>query len=184
MKEVKVEKSKLQLTMEHIRKHSPTGKLIKLGELSMEPLSLEEEEVIQFIDALNNNEEYSDIKVLKGTADTYYYSSKGMTESYAKIAARIEDKDIPKTIAEMVRNESKLYPMATYMRSFYGNPFHYSMEEVAEALNKIKSTEEYMDIMETKASNGVPFLYSSKYLSHDHATGLAEYVEVVQKETP
>jgi len=46
---------------------------------------LEEEEIIQFIDALNNNEEYSDIKI-KDHADTYYYSSKGMTDSYAKIA--------------------------------------------------------------------------------------------------
>jgi len=179
-----VEKTKIQLTIEHIRKISAEGKLMRFEELRLEPISLENEEIAQFVDTLNNNHDYSDIKTIKGSADAYYYSSKGMTEGYAKIAARIEDKDILRTIAETVRSDSRVYPRPTDLVMFYAPPFHYSKEEVRDSIKRMKEVDEYRDIQESKASNGVVYIYSNNFLSKAHADSLTEYIEVIQKEMP
>ena len=48
----------------------------------------------------------------------YYYSNANMSDNYARIAMLVEEKNLPKTIAEMVRFSCKTYPSPTPLDYF------------------------------------------------------------------
>lgn len=180
--EVKERDEKLQLVIEHIRKNSALGKFTMHSDLLDEPINLEEEEIEEIIETLKVSEEYGDLKELKGKKGSYLYSKLEMTENYAKILFRIEEKDILRLVAETIRFDSKKYPRTTSMNTFYSNPFYFSKEEFKSIIEQLQSKEEYKDIKESKASNGVVHLYSDLYLTQDYANALTEWIEVSMDE--
>ena len=162
------------------RDNSRRAKITVCENFKEEPMSLSEEKLNENLEKLKSEEVYEDIRVLRGSAGVYLFSDKFMTIQYAKIMAQIEDKDLYKLIAERVRDDSETYPRPTKAAVFLYEPYEFSREEFEKLMENMKEKEEYKDIKSVTASNGVPYLYSSKYLEDDHAVALTEWIEVLQ----
>ncbi|UMZ72903.1 hypothetical protein [Natranaerofaba carboxydovora] len=165
------ERSKL---VAHIREKSNKGEIVKYKELYEEPFSYQEESLKEILGEIKNNEEYDDIHILKGTKGYYLYSDQVMKGHYALILAKMEDKDNPGLIAEMVRKDSRTYPRPTDAKTFYGFPFFMSEEDLEDVLEDMKKHPDYQDINEVFASDGSRFLFSSEHMKERRAKLLAE----------
>jgi hypothetical protein len=125
-----------------------------------------------------------DIKLMRGSWDTYYFSDHHMTEAYALHLFRIAEKDPAKLVADTVRDESRIYPRPTAAATFLETPFRMTAAELDGVLWQIAQRSDMSDIKRTNASNGALYLYSSHYLIDVHADSLAEWIEVGQLENP
>ncbi|MGM0603906.1 MAG: hypothetical protein ACQESS_11415 [Bacillota bacterium] len=180
MKEKKENIETTDKIAEITRNNSKKAKITVCENFMDKPMSLSDDELNENLEKLKSEESYEDIRVLRGSAGAYLFSDKFMTIQYAKIMAQIEDKDLYKLIAERVRDDSETYPRPTKAAVFLYEPYEFSNEEFEELMKNMKEKEEYSDIKSVTASNGVPYLYSSKYLEDDHAVALTEWIEVLQ----
>ncbi len=112
-----------------------------------------------------------------------YYSSDFMTETYALILIGKQG-DRLRLIAETVRENSALYPRPVPLDFFTQPPFGLTRLEVLNELERMGSEEEYRDIVSTTTSTSRVFLYSTRHLEPDHATMLAEWLDVGQSNNP
>jgi hypothetical protein len=87
-------------------------------------------------------------------------------------------------IAEIVRENSALYPRPIPMDTFKNSPFELTQEEILACLQKISGQEDYQDIARTTTSAGTVFLYSSRHLDQGYASMLAEWLDVGQFNNP
>ena len=165
-------KTKWQLLAEFIRLRSGAANLTSKSSLDKEGQELEE-----ILKALSEDETCADIKSIQGEKDIYYYSEELMSDNYAMIALLVDEKDIAKTIAEMVRWNSKTYPCPTPRYYFSNSPYFLTEPQIERAMKKIWSTEEYKDICELETGNKVKYLYSTETMSEKYARSLAESVE-------
>lgn len=117
-----------------------------------------------------------DIACVDGEKDKYYYCNATMTANYAMIAMLIEDKNMPRTIAQMVR-ERATYPAATPCSYFLRSPYNWTKTQLNNALVALSKREEYADIVQVNAFNGEPYLYSRNHLSDKYGKALANYGE-------
>ena len=126
----------------------------------------------------------SDLRELPGRDGLpRYYSSQCMSEPYIRILLRKEE-DPLLLIAEMVRENSSLYPRPVPIDIFFDSPFDLTQEEILVCLGKMSGQEEYQDIAQTTTSTGTIFLYSSQHLDSGYASMLAEWFDVGQAENP
>ncbi|MBC8591004.1 hypothetical protein [Wansuia hejianensis] len=166
------EKTEAELLAEFIRIRSKGAYLTSKSSLEKEEPKLEE-----LLDNLSKDEGCQDIVYIKGDKDVYYYSNEFMSDNYAMIAMLVEDKDMPRTIAEMVRWNGKTYPCATPLYYFKNSPYFYTDAQIERALGRIRHKEEYSDICELTTGNNVRYLYSTIHMSEKYARALAEGVE-------
>ena len=129
-------------------------------------------------------EETGDLKELAGQDGVRsYYSSDFMTEAYARILLQKKG-DRLRLIAETVRENSALYPRPVPLDLFTKPPFELTQQEVLNDLERMGSKEEYRDIVSTMTSTSRVFLYSTLHLEPDHASMLAEWLDVGQSNNP
>ena len=140
----------------------------------------EDQDLEEILSALNEDETCADIKTIKGDKDIYYYSEHFMSDNYAMIAVLVDEKDVAKTIAKMVRWNSKIYPCPTPRYYFNNSPYLLTDPQIERAFYKIWDSEEYKDICELKTGNDVRYLYSTETMSEKYARALAEDVEFGQ----
>lgn len=126
---------------------------------------------------LAEDEAFSDIRTEQGNRDLYYYATPIMAVNYAHLAMLAEEKDLPRTIADIVRHHCKIGPAVTPVSYFKAHPYNCTLPQIDRALMIMKHREEYADIQETLSYNGVRYLYSSKMLSAKYAKSLADYSE-------
>ena len=112
-----------------------------------------------------------------------YYSSQFMTETYAMILLRKQG-DSLRFIAEIVRQNSEVYPRPVPLDIFTRPPFDLTRQEVLNNLERMAAEEEYRDIVPTTTSASRMFLYSTLYLESEHASMLAEWLDVGQLTNP
>ena len=117
-----------------------------------------------------------DIACINGEKDRYYYCSEIMTAYYASIAAMIEDKNLPRTIAEIVR-ERCAYPAATPYAFFMRDPFRWTKPQLERAVMQLNRDGAYSDIVTVNAFNGERYFYSSRFFSEKYGKALADYAE-------
>ena len=113
----------------------------------------------------------------------HYYSSVTMAERYARILIQ-KGGDPLVLMAEMIRENSKIYPRPTPLNVFTESPFGFTREDIFSHLRKMAEQEEYQDIRQTTTSVGTVFLFSTLYLDLDYATFLAEWIDVGQVNNP
>jgi len=179
-----LEKESIKVVVDLIRESSSNGKFIKYEDLNKEPISLKDDDITKVIENITLDPEYADIVKRQGKEHSYLYSNKKMTENYASIVFRVEEKELLKLLVETVRYESKTYPRPTTISLFSESPFNFNNQQVCDFLKQIIEKGEYSDILKTKASNGSEYLYSSKYLTNDYAVALTQWIEVDQFLTP
>ena len=131
--------------------------------------------------ALDENEDLRELTAPNGSLD--YYSSEFMTEAFARILS-LKRGGPRQLIAEVVRQNSALYPRPVPLDTFTQAPFNYSSGEILDELEQMRAEEGYRDIASTTTSSPRVFLYSTLYLEPDHAAMLAEWLDVGQFENP
>ena len=127
---------------------------------------------------------FEDIRLVRDSGDTYLYSERHMTHSYAETAARARCEDIQHVIAETVRHDSLTYPRPTPAAVFTESPFLLSRQALTTAIETISRDAKYADIRLLRASDGSLFLFSSAHLDPAHAESLAEWIAVGHLENP
>jgi hypothetical protein len=132
-------------------------------------------------EALNRNKDLRERKAKDGLSR--YYSSPGMSEAYATLLTRKEE-DLLLMMAEVIRENSAIYPRPVPLDIFMESPFDLAQQEIFECLKRMGQQAEYQDIAQTTTSIGTLFLYSSRHLDPDHASMLAEWLDVGQAQNP
>jgi len=135
----------------------------------------------QILSAAAGNGDLKEIQDQEGRKR--YYSSQLMTETYARLLVRKEG-DPLELIAEIVRENSSLYPRPFPLGAFERSPFDMTRDEILQCLNQMAGLEAYRDIARTTTSAGNAFLYSTSYLEPDYAGTLAEWIDVGQYDNP
>ena len=174
-----VEKRPAQVLADFIRKRSAAAALTAKKSLMEEAENME-----ALIAAMAQDEDCKDIRHIDGQKDVYYYSEENMANNYAMIAALIEDKDVCRTIAEMVRFNCKTYPTPTPMVYFERHPYYLTAVQIKQALATMGRKPEYADIhvFETEHGN-VPYLYANSVMTLRYAKALAEGAETDEAES-
>jgi hypothetical protein len=127
------------------------------------------------------NEDLHELSARDGSR--HYYSSQLMTQAYALILLQKQG-DPLSLIASIVRENSALYPRPMPLDIFTQPPFNLSRQEVLNDLDRMTAKEEYQDILPTTTSASRIFLYSTLHLEPEHASWLAEWLDVGQFENP
>ncbi len=132
-------------------------------------------------EAVQENTDLREISAETGIA--YYYSTQSLSETYARILVSKEEGPFS-VIAQVVRENSKIYPRPLPLDIFNGPPFDLGQEEILDCLERMAEQSEYQDIARTTTSVGTIFLYSRRYLEQDYALTLAEWLDVGQVNNP
>jgi hypothetical protein len=122
-------------------------------------------------------------EVVADNGERSYYSSLSMSEAYAALLLRRQG-DPARLIAEIVRQDSEVYPRPVPLDMFTHPPFDFTLEEVVQTAAGMAAREEYSDIEETRTSTARLFLYSTLYLEPAYASMLAEWLDVGQSNNP
>ena len=129
-------------------------------------------------------EENGDLtKVHTKGEEPYFFSSQFISESYARILIQ-KRADPVLLIAEIVRENSAIYPRPVPLDMFKHSPLNFTVEEIQAYLAQMTKRDEYNDIKQTTSSIGTVFLYSTLHLDPDYASMLAEWVDVGQANNP
>jgi hypothetical protein len=174
-----------------IRKSSEEGQLISETEilrwvkdasvLTSSPADPAQEARSILREAVEENEDLHELSA--GDGSRHYYSSQFMTQAYALILLQKQG-DPLRLIASIVRENSALYPRPVPMEIFTQPPFALSHQDVLNGLERMAAEEEYRDITPTTTSASRVFLYSTLHLEAEHASMLAEWLDVGQFENP
>jgi hypothetical protein len=132
-------------------------------------------------ETLRKNEDLRERKGKDGLSR--YYSSLAMSEAYATLLIRKEE-DFLLMMADVIRENSAIYPRPVPLDIFMEPPFDLAREKILDCLKKMGEQVEYGDIAQTTTSIGTIFLYSSRHLDPDHASMLAEWLDVGQVQNP
>ena len=174
-----------------IRQASEAGQLIAESEI----LRRVAEQHLLTSPAANPAEEAGNVlkKIVDGSEDVHeltaqdgsrqYYSSQFMTQSYAMILLQKQGNPL-RLIAEIVRQNSEVYPRPVPLDLFTQPPFDLTHQEVLNDLERMAAEEEYRDIVRTTTSASMVFLYSTLHLEPEHASMLAEWIDVGQSNNP
>jgi len=188
---MKKEKAAAKAIVDMIRQGSEAGQLISESEilrrvadeqLLASPAANRAEEAETILEKVM--EENEDLNELAGSdGSRHYYSSQFMTQAYATILLQKQG-DPLRLIAEIVRQNSEVYPRPVPLDIFTRPPFDLTRQEVLNNLERMAADEEYRDVVPTTTSASRMFLYSTLYLESEHASMLAEWLDVGQFNNP
>ncbi len=161
------------------------AQLTGLDTLSGLPSVQGAEDIELYLDEIAKDGRYRDIqKMVVSSGSVCLYSETFITKNYAAILGRAAANDPAATIAETVREESKIYPRPTNIDIFKGQVFNISPDELEAFISKSLRGDDFHDIKMLQASTGARYLYSSRYLSSDYAMASVEWQEVGEENNP
>lgn len=167
------ERKPAEMLAEYIRERTKSAVLTPRKALAQEEPHLDE-----MLEELHGLESCKDICTVKGNKDEYFYSDDLMAHNYARIAMLVLEKDLPLTIAEMVRFNCKTYPSPTPLSYFTRHPYYYTEPQLKHALTLLARNPDYADVKTLVTENNhVIYLYSERHMSFKYARALAEGVE-------
>jgi len=143
-------------------------------------LEAEDPTISAAIEEMLSLESCQDIRIVKGQKDEYFYSFSYMAKNYAMIAMLVYEKDIPHTIAHMVRFNCKTYPAPSPVEYFTRHPFSYTKPQLDHAIRMIQQNEAYKDVKVLTTWNGRQYLYSEDVMTKKYAQVLADDAETTE----
>ena len=181
----------IHVIAESIKKKSQAGQIASENEIFQELLKQDilkgdrEESQPFFKEALEETlNRYEDLEKLPDKGEgPRFYSSQFMTESYTRILLQKET-NLLLLIAEVVRENSAVYPRPVPLNLFGDSPFDLTQDQLQGYLEEMAKEEVYRDIKQMTTSTGNVFLYSSLHLEPDYASMLAEWLDVGQFNNP
>jgi len=169
------ERKPAEMLAEYIRSRSAAAQLTP-----KKPLAEEEPQLEEMLTEMHAEASCQDIVSVQGNKDEYFYSNENMANNYAMIAMLVLEKDLPRTIAHMVRFNCKTYPSPTPLYYFMRSPYNYTKTQLDQALRMIQKDPETADIQTVTAFNGILYMYSDKIMSQKYAKALADDGETVE----
>lgn len=167
------EKTRPQLLADYIRERTRAAQIT-----SHASLLEDDEEIDALLAEMQADETCKDILSVQGAKDVYYYSEDSMAHNYAKVAMLVLEKDIPRTMAEMVRFNCKAFPTPTPLYYFKRQPYFYTMPQMRHAIDQMHRDPQYADIQElVTTNNDEPYLFSETLMSRRYAQALANSAE-------
>lgn len=158
-----------ELLAEYIRERSRAAQLT-----ARKALEAEEPQLDEMLEEVHGLESCADIRSVKGSKDEYFYSDEIMANNYAMIAMLVLEKDLARTVAQMVRFNCKTYPSPTPLYHFMRSPYNYTKPQLEQALRVLKRGEDTQDIKTVVSFNDVLYMYSSDIMSERYAKALAD----------
>jgi hypothetical protein len=129
--------------------------------------------------SLLDDERFKDIHLVANSRETrYLYSDQFMTGTYAGILAQAEAHDPLATIADIVREESRIYPRPTALTTFNAPVYNINPDELGKYADDLVTRPEYSDIKSVLASTGTRYLYSETFINRDFVKAAVEWEEV------
>lgn len=137
-------------------------------------------------DEIRKDPRYEDIKtVTAATGEMFFYSSRHMSDYFALVLSRAAGHDPCATIAETVRDESRIYPRPTCVQLFLERVFGIREEDLHEVVRRTLERAEFSDIKAmVHPTTGAVYLYSEKYLDGERAFMKMDYEEVIKPANP
>jgi len=174
-----------------IRQCSEEGRLIAEDEILVcaenqclltSPPADRSEEVKNILDSLAKKS--GDVhKLIAQDGTRRFYSSQFMTEAYAVILLQKQG-DPLQLIAEIVRQNSRVYPRPVPLDIFTRPPFDLAEQEIIDNIKQMTTDKTYCDIRLITTSTSRDFLYSTLHLEPAHASLLAEWLDVGRANNP
>ena len=127
--------------------------------------------------------EHEDVEEIAEGEMQCYYSSQFMTRAYARIMLHKRMGRL-QLIAEVVRESSEINQRPVPLESFTRHPFGLNSREILDSLETMATAKEYGDIVQIATSASNFYLYSTRHLEPDHATMLAEWIDIGQFDNP
>ncbi len=146
----------------------------------------EPDRIDRHLAVLQGDERYQDVKLITNSrGGRYLYSGTFMTRTYAEVLARAEANDPLLTIAETVRDQSRIFRRPTNSRLFDAPVFRIDTESLDVYVAELLRRPEFADIKLIHASTGAPYLYSDIYIkSEEWVKSIVEREEVWKPENP
>ena len=171
---------------ELIRARSGAGKITALADIEAAlsaPVAEGEAATAQAV-LQNLVVSHPDISLVRSASgDSFYFSDRFMTCSYANLLA-LREAGFLQMMAEVIREHSRIYPRPVPLSLFESSPFNLSGEQAGAGLKEMKESKLYSDIAQITTSVGNIFAYSTSHLDHRYAAMLAEWIDVGQAENP
>lgn len=135
---------------------------------------------------LQGDRRYQDVKLITNSrGGRFLYSESFMTRTYAEVLARVEANDPLLTIAETVRDQSRIYSHPTNSRLFEAPVFRIDPRYFDDYAAELIKKPEFADIKLIRASTCALYLYSDIYIkSEEWAEAVVEREEVWKPENP
>lgn len=166
---------------EHIRAESRAERLVDPSVFTEEAFSLTENELAQVWVQFATEEQYADIvrTADERTGVEYLHAEYILSVAFAKLMLRKQANDPQYLIAEVVRENSELWPRPV-AASFFSDTELFSMtaDEVGDVVKAMMADPAYADIKSVTTSNGAIYLYSDRFMVGPVAQRKAEWVEV------
>ncbi len=169
----------------HIRTESRAERLVDPSVFTEEPFSFSEDELAEVWETFASDEQYVDIV---RTADEvsgveYLHAEYILSVAYAKLLLRKQANDPKRLIAELVRENSDLWPRPVSVEFFSETElFEMTPADVTNVVAAMMADPAYADIKGVTTSNGVLYLYSDRFMVEPVALRKAEWVEVDSKD--
>ncbi|EPJ5576510.1 TPA: YdhW family putative oxidoreductase system protein [Citrobacter freundii] len=176
--------SPAEIMADFIRQYSANGQLVARELFLQPPYSVEEAELAPCLETIKEGLAGEDIAWVQGSQDEYYYSTQTMTANYADMCVQVVEKDICRAIAQAVRFDCQTYPRPYKVAMLEQSPYGFAPQQIEAALAAIETHPDYADIRPVASSNGVPYLFSERFMSYGKAYGLCEWLEVEQFQNP
>ena len=137
-------------------------------------------------DEIRKDPRYDDIKtVTAANGEMFFYSTRHMSDYFALVLARVAGHDPCATVAETVRDESRIYPRPTCVQLFLEKIFGINEEDLKEVVCMTLQRPEFADIKAmVHPTTGAAYLYSEKYLDGERAFMKMDYEEVIRPANP
>jgi hypothetical protein len=169
-----------------IRARSSTRKLTALADIEAESNCPGTDRLMEPAQTLIQDvtSRHDDIKaVIDSAGHPFYYSERFMTGAYAGVLL-LKGEGLLRMMAEVIREQSRIYPRPVPVALFQCSPFDLSEDQISVGLKEMLRKSPYRDIAQLTTSTGALFVYSTNYLDLDHASMLAEWIDVGQAENP
>jgi len=124
---------------------------------------------------------YADIKSVTSAAkEVYYHSDRYLVDRYAATLLLSMAGDQCNTLAEKVREESRIYPRATNATFFHNQQlFGIPRDDLQAVIDETLRKPEYSDIKKlVHPTTGAVYLYSDRYLEEQQAWAQMDWLEV------
>jgi len=129
---------------------------------------------------------YWDIKpVTTPSGEVCFHSDAYLNGNYATILMRAQANDPCATVAETVRDASRIYPRPTPVQVFREKAFGIDPEKLDALVAETLTKPEFPDIKKmVHPSTGAVYLYSTKYMSDGQAWYIMDWEEVGRANNP
>jgi hypothetical protein len=169
----------------YIRAESKAERLVDPSVFIEEPFSFSEDDLAEVWEQFASDDQYVDI--VRTTDEIsgveYLHAEYILSVAFAKLMLRKQANDPKRLIAEVVRENSDLWPRPVSTEFFSETElFEMTPVDVANAVAAITSDPAYADVKGVTTSNGVVYLYSDRYLDEPLALNMAEWIEVDSKD--